>query len=73
MQAMADTPIPVHPFFAQRPCFYHRKTASPPRIGFLDFSAEIRNRIYEYAVLLPFVIRNDPVKRKNLKLRYPHW
>lgn len=37
----------------------------PPHVSFLDLSAEIRNIVYEYAVVMPFVIRNDDTSYKN--------
>ena len=70
---MAVLPASIHPFFAVLPRVNRTESSSTARIGFLDFSAEIRNRIYDYALVLPFIIRNDPVKRRNMKLRHPDW
>lgn len=64
----------IHPFFTPPLRRTRRSTIDmQSHIGFLDFSAEIRNRIYTFAVVLPFVVRNDAVKRKNMKLRHPDW
>lgn len=42
----------------------------PPRISFLDFPAEVRNIIYSYAIVMPFVIRNGNTPYRND--RKPH-
>ncbi|KAK4503037.1 hypothetical protein PRZ48_006464 [Zasmidium cellare] len=40
-----------------------------PQFSLLDFPAEIRNVIYHFAVVVPFVIRNDDTSYKNDRKR----
>ncbi|KAK4545993.1 hypothetical protein LTR36_002557 [Oleoguttula mirabilis] len=41
--------------------------------SFIDLPVELRNRIYMYALVLPFLIANDSVERTNLNARHPDW